>query len=70
MCPELGEGEIIAQVLLPEFANCFLCHFIGKTASVKPLPDFRFAARAITEIIVGCIEAILQGISICQLASS
>ncbi len=70
MCPELGEGEIIDEALLPEFGNCLLCHFISKTASVKPLPDFRFATRAITEIMVGGVEAILQGISICQLASS
>ena len=28
----------------------------GKIAPSKPLPDFCFAMRAITEITVGCIE--------------
>jgi hypothetical protein len=34
------------------------------------LPDFPFAARAITEIMVGCVEAILHGITVCQRTSS
>jgi len=57
--PELGEGSIIAQVLLPESDQCLLYHLIAKAASMKPVLDLRFAARAVTEITVGCIEGIL-----------